>query len=299
MDFIHSQAAQAIGRKLRHWSGRELRATQRLDNGAELLVRIRVDADRMEVDFSGTTAVGEGNLNATPAIVRSVLVYVLRLLVGENMPLNEGLLEPVKVILPECLLNPDFGDDDAKAPPVFGGNVEVSQRLVDTLLLAFEAASCSQGTMNNFVMGDNARSYYETIGGGAGAGKGFDGASGVHVHMSNTAITDPEILEWRFPVRLNRFSLCAGSGGDGQWRGGDGLEREIEFLEQQTVSLLGQHRLEQPYGMNGGKKGACGSQVIIRADGTEEALGFAAHTEMKKGDRLVIKTPGGGGYGDL
>ncbi len=299
MDFIHSQAAQAIGRKLRHWSGRELRATQRLDNGAELLVRIRVDADRMEVDFSGTTAVGEGNLNATPAIVRSVLVYVLRLLVGENMPLNEGLLEPVKVILPECLLNPDFGDDDAKAPPVFGGNVEVSQRLVDTLLLAFEAASCSQGTMNNFVMGDNARSYYETIGGGAGAGKGFDGASGVHVHMSNTAITDPEILEWRFPVRLNRFSLCAGSGGDGQWRGGDGLEREIEFLEQQTVSLLGQHRLEQPYGMNGGKKGTCGSQVIIRADGTEEALGFAAHTEMKKGDRLVIKTPGGGGYGDL
>jgi 5-oxoprolinase (ATP-hydrolysing) len=177
--------------------------------------------------------------------------------------------------------------------------VEVSQRLVDTLLLAFEAAACSQGTMNNFVMGDNARSYYETIGGGAGAGKGFDGASGVHVHMSNTAITDPEILEWRFPVRLNRFSLCAGSGGDGQWRGGDGLEREIEFLEQQTVSLLGQHRLEQPYGMNGGKKGTCGSQVIIRADGTEEALGFAAHTEMKKGDRLVIKTPGGGGYGDL
>jgi len=299
MDFIHSQAAQAIGAKLRDWAGRELRATQRLDNEAELVVRIRVDADRMEVDFSGTTAVGEGNLNATPAIVRSVLVYVLRLLVGENMPLNEGLLEPVKVILPECLLNPDFGDNDAKAPPVFGGNVEVSQRLVDTLLLAFDAAACSQGTMNNFVMGDDSRSYYETIGGGTGAGEGFGGASGVHVHMSNTAITDPEILEWRFPVRLNRFSLCAGSGGDGQWRGGDGLEREIEFLEPQTVSLLGQHRLEQPYGMNGGKEGACGSQVIIRADGTEEALGFAAHTEMKKGDRLVIKTPGGGGYGDL
>jgi len=297
MDFIHSQAAQAIGAKLRDWAGRELRATQRLDNGAELVVRIRVDADRMEVDFSGTTAVGEGNLNATPAIVRSVLVYVLRLLVVENMPLNEGLLEPVKVILPECLLNPDFGDNDAKAPPVFGGNVEVSQRLVDTLLLAFDAAACSQGTMNNFVMGDDSRSYYETIGGGTGAGKGFAGASGVHVHMSNTAITDPEILEWRFPVRLNRFSLRAGSGGDGQWRGGDGLEREIEFLEPQTVSLLGQHRLEQPYGMNGGKEGACGSQVIIRADGTEEALGFAAHTEVKKGDRLVIKTPGGGGYG--
>ncbi len=117
--------------------------------------------------------------------------------------------------------------------------------------------------------------------------------------MSNTAITDPEILEWRFPVRLNRFSLRAESGGDGRWRGGDGLEREIEFLEQQTVSLLGQHRLEQPYGMNGGKKGACGSQVIIRVDGTEETLGFAAHTEVEKGDRLVIKTPGGGGYGDL
>jgi len=299
MDFIHNQAAQAIGGKLREWKGRELRATQRLDNGAQLAVRIQVDAGGVDVDFSGTDKVGEGNLNATPAIVRSVLVYVLRLLVGKDMPLNEGLLEPVKVNLPECLLNPDFGDDDAKAPPVFGGNVEVSQRLVDTLLLAFEAAACSQGTMNNFVMGDNARSYYETIGGGAGAGEGFTGASGVHVHMSNTAITDPEIFEWRFPVLLNRFSLRKGSGGEGQWNGGDGLEREIEFLEPQTVSLLGQHRLGQPYGMNGGKEGACGSQIIIRADGVEEGLEYATHTEVEKGDRLVIKTPGGGGYGGL
>jgi 5-oxoprolinase (ATP-hydrolysing) len=299
MVLIHNQAARAIRRKLADWAGRDLRATQRLDNGAKLMVRIYVKNDTMGIDFTGTSPVADGNLNATPAIVRSVLVYVLRLLVDEEMPLNEGLLYPVKVILPECLLNPDFGGDDANAPAVFGGNVEVSQRLVDTLLLAFEAAACSQGTMNNFVMGDEARSYYETIGGGAGAVKGFAGASGVHVHMSNTAITDPEILEWRFPVRLNRFTLRAGSGGDGRWCGGDGMEREIEFLEPQTVSLLGQHHFEQPYGMEGGKEGACGSQVIFRADGTKEVLEFAAHSEMQKGDRLVIKTPGGGGYGGL
>jgi 5-oxoprolinase (ATP-hydrolysing) len=297
MVLIHNQAARAIRSKLVDWAGSDLRATQRLDNGAELVVRIRVNNDAMEIDFTGTSPVVDGNLNATPAIVRSVLVYVLRLLVDEEMPLNEGLLEPVRVILPECLLNPDFGGDDSSAPAVFGGNVEVSQRLVDTLLLAFEAAACSQGTMNNFVMGDATRSYYETIGGGTGAGDGFPGTSGVHVHMSNTAITDPEILEWRFPVRLHRFALRAGSGGTGQWNGGDGLVREIEFLEPQTVSLLGQHRTEGPFGLAGGSMGKCGRQTVIRSDGAVEEQKFAAQLVMQSGDRLVIETPGGGGYG--
>jgi 5-oxoprolinase (ATP-hydrolysing) len=299
MELICEQAARAIRRKLAEWDGRDLQASQRLDNGAELVARIRVDAGTMEIDFTGTSPAGDGSLNATPAIVRSVLVYVLRLLVDEDLPLNEGLLEPVKITLPECLLNPDFGDDDAKAPAVFGGNVEVSQRLVDTLLLAFEAAAGSQGTMNNLVMGDATRSYYETIGGGTGAGNGFAGASGVHVHMSNTAITDPEILEWRFPVRLHRFALRKGSGGSGQWQGGNGLIRELEFLEPQTISLLGQHRTEAPYGLAGGSAGKCGRQTVIRADGTVEELEFAAQIEMKPGDRLVIETPGGGGYGSL
>jgi len=299
MDRIHEQAARAIRRKLGEWDGSELRATQRLDNGAELTARIRVDDGSMEIDFTGTSPAAANSLNATPAIVRSALVYVLRLLVDEDLPLNEGLLEPVNIILPECLLNPNFGDDDAKAPAVFGGNVEVSQRLVDTLLLAFEAVAGSQGTMNNLVMGDATRSYYETIGGGTGAGKGFAGAPGVHVHMSNTAITDPEILEWRFPVRLYRFAIRIGSGGNGKWNGGDGLIREMEFLEPQTISLLGQNRTAGPCGLAGGSAGACGRQTVIRADGTKEELEFAAQVEMRPGDRLVIETPGGGGFGSV
>jgi len=297
MQFVYGRAAAATERWLRDWDDRELRMVQSLDNGAELVVRIRVAGCRMVVDFTGTSPVAEGSLHATPAIVRSALVYVLRLLVGDSMPLNEGLLELVEIDLPECLLNPNFGEDPAIAPAVFGGNVEVSQRLVDALLLAFEAAACGQGTMNNFVMGDASRSYYETIGGGGGAGDGFAGASGIHVHMSNTAITDPEILEWRYPILLRKFALRNGSGGDGRWRGGDGLVREIEFLEPQSISLLGQNRTNGPAGLAGGETGSAGLQKIIRKDGSVEKLPFAAQVEAQAGDRLIIETPGGGGYG--
>ncbi|MBL69790.1 MAG: 5-oxoprolinase [Verrucomicrobiales bacterium] len=297
MDRIRQRAAAAVDSWLVKWEGKDLQSEQKLDNGAVLKVRVTVLNGRMVVDFTGTSAMDVGCLNATPAIVRSVLVYVLRLLVGEEMPLNEGLLEPVEVVLPQCFLNPVFGGDAAVVPAVFGGNVEVSQRLADMLLLAFGVAACGQGTMNNWVMGDSRRSYYETIGGGGGAADGCEGGSGMHVHMSNTAITDPEILEWRFPVRLWRFALRKGSGGDGQWRGGDGLVREVEFLAPLSVSLLGLRRDEGPEGLAGGLVGSRGRQTMVRADGHAEVLDYAVCLKVGRGDRLVMETPGGGGYG--
>jgi 5-oxoprolinase (ATP-hydrolysing) len=214
-----------------------------------------------------------------------------------DLPLNEGLLEPVELILPPGLLNPPFTGDAARDPAVAGGNVETSQRVVDTLLLAFGSAACSQGTMNNLVFGDATRGYYETIGGGAGAGPGFAGASAVHVHMTNTAITDPEILERRYPVRLRRFAVRRGSGGVGRWCGGDGLIRELEFLAPQSVSLLTQRRASGPDGVAGGGSGARGRQILRRADGHAETLASLAHFEAVPGDILLIETPGGGGWG--
>jgi 5-oxoprolinase (ATP-hydrolysing) len=248
------------------------------------------------VDFAGTSGVHPGNLNATPAILRSVVLYVLRVWLREDLPLNEGLLESVEVRCPECLLSPRFTGDATVDPAVVGGNVEVSQRLVDTLFRALGVQACSQGTMNNFLFGNERFGYYETIGGGSGAGDGYAGASAVHTHMTNTAITDVEVLERRYPVRLRRFEVRRGSGGDGRFRGGDGLVREFEFLERITVSLLTQHRVEAPYGMDGGEAGACGRQVWVSREGERE-LPSVVTFEVEAGDRVVIETPGGGGWG--
>ncbi len=186
-------------------------------------------------------------------------MYVMRLLVDVDLPLNEGLLEPIEIRIPRGLLNPAYTADPEHCPAVVGGNVETSQRLVDTLLEALSVAGCSQGTMNNLSFGDETFGYYETVGGGSGAVEGFDGASGVHTHMTNTRITDPEVLEHRYPVRLHRFAIRRGSGGAGRWRGGDGLVREIEFLAPLEFSILSQHRVSAPYGMAGGGEGAVGS----------------------------------------
>jgi 5-oxoprolinase (ATP-hydrolysing) len=181
---------------------------------------------------------------------------------------------------------------------VVGGNVETSQRLVDTLIEALQLAGCSQGTMNNISFGDAAFGYYETVGGGSGAVHGHDGASGVHTHMTNTRITDPEVLEHRYPVRLHRFALRLGSGGLGRWRGGDGLIREYEFLAPLELSILSQHRVSAPFGIAGGGDGAVGRQVIVRADGTRHELGGVDGCDVAPGDRLVLETPGGGGWGE-
>jgi 5-oxoprolinase (ATP-hydrolysing) len=238
-----------------------------------------------------------GNLNATPAIVRSAVLYVLRLWVAEDLPLNEGLLSGVEIRIPRGILNPDFHEDPARCPAVVGGNVETSQRVVDVLLEALGLQAGSQGTMNNLLFGSPGFGYYETLGGGSGAGPGFDGLSGTHVHMSNTSITDPEILERRHPVRVREFGLRRNSGGAGRWQGGDGLVRELEFLAPLTVSLLTQRRLRPPRGAEGGEDGQPGRQLLVRNDGTREVLPPVTSFEVASGDRLRIETPGGGGWG--
>ena len=272
-------------------------ASERLDDGSPLEVAIDAVDGRLRIDFTGSARVHGGNLNATPSIVRSVVLYVLRLLVGGELPLNEGLLEDVDLVLPEGILNPPFGDDPARAPAVVGGNVETSQRLVDLLLKAFGTVACSQGTMNNVLFGDESFAYYETVCGGCGAGAGFDGASAVHSHMTNTAITDVEVLEQRYPVRLERFAVRRGSGGAGRWRGGDGAVRELLFLAPLSLSVLGQHRVERPYGVAGAEPGATARVVLERADGRRESLEPVDQRDVEPGDRLILETPGGGGWG--
>ncbi len=272
-------------------------AVERLDDGTEIHCRISPKkGGGLSIDFSGTTKRHPGNLNATPAIVRSTVLYVLRLWTQSAAPLNEGLLRDVDIVLPSCFLNPDFPADPSACPAVVSGNVETSQRVVDTLIriLGFQAGS--QGTMNNFLFGNERFGYYETIGGGAGAGPGYDGLGGLHTHMTNTAITDAEIIEQRYPVLLRRFSPRRGSGGAGQHPGGDGLTREIEFLEPLRVSLLTQHRVEAPRGLAGGEAGARGLQTLTRK-GRAESLPSITAFDAEPGDVLRIDTPGGGGCG--
>lgn len=291
-------AESKMRRALRsHASGR-FSARERLDDGSPIEVRIDIADDTAVIDFAGTSGVHPGNLNAPPAVTRSAVLYVLRLLIGEPLPLNEGMLRPIDLKIPTGMLNPDFPDDPSTAPAVVGGNVETSQRVVDTLLKALKLVACSQGTMNNVVFGSEDFGFYETLCGGCGAGPGFDGASAVHSHMTNTAITDPELLEHRYPVRLERFEIRAGSGGGGRFRGGDGVIRELHFLAPVALSVLSQHRKEAPYGLAGGETGRVGRQWIVRADGAEEPLAGIDDRELEAGDRLVIETPGGGGWGE-
>ena len=294
---LTEQAGEVQRRALARLGARSWRASEQLDDGAELRVVIERGESGVLVDFSGSAAMHPGNLNAPPAVVRSALLYVLRLLADQEVPLNEGLLEGVELRIPDGMLNPTFVADPMQCPAVVGGNVETSQRLVDLLLKALGVAACSQGTMNNVVFGGEGLSYYETVCGGCGARPGLEGASAVHSHMTNTAITDPEILELRYPVRLRRFSIRRGSGGEGRWAGGDGAVREIEFLSPLTLSLLTQHRVEAPYGLEGGRPGATGRQTILRQGGERRELDGMDRLEVQPGDRLILETPGGGGWG--
>ncbi|MCB1276198.1 hydantoinase B/oxoprolinase family protein [Prosthecobacter sp.] len=271
-------------------------ATERLDDGSPIAVSMRKARGKLILDFTGTSSVHPRNLNATTAIVRSAVLYVMRLMLQEDLPLNEGLMEPVEIICPESLLNPTFTGNASRDPAVVGGNVEVSQRLVDTLVKALDLQACSQGTMNNFLFGGERFGYYETIAGGSGAGDGYNGSHALHTHMTNTAITDPEIIEQRYPVRLRRFAIRHGSGGEGRWRGGNGVIREFEFLAPLTVSLLTQHRVEAPFGLHGGLSGNLGSQNLLR-NGLTTKLEGCASLEVQTGDRVIIETPGGGGWG--
>jgi 5-oxoprolinase (ATP-hydrolysing) len=263
-----------------------------MDDGTPVCVRIEVAGERMTIDFAGTGAVHPGNLNAPRAVVQAAVIYVLRALVAERIPLNGGCLDPVEIrVPPGSLLDPPAG------AAVVGGNVETSQRVVDVLLGALGLAAASQGTMNNVAFGDASFGYYETIGGGAGGGEGFAGASGVHTHMTNTRITDAEVLETRHPVRVLEFRLRRGSGGAGRWPGGDGLVRRYEFLSAVEVSILSERRARAPFGLAGGLPGAAGRNAVLRRDGSSEALGGHARLRLEPGDQLLVETPGGGGFG--
>ena len=275
----------------------QLQSIEYLDDNTPLAVSISIQDSSISFDFTGSGAVHPANLNATPAIVNSVIIYVLRLLLDEPIPLNDGLMVPVKILIPEGLLNPPFDQEPDKCPAVVGGNIEVSQRLTDTLLKAFERAACSQGTMNNVLFGNKKFGYYETISGGSGAGEYFDGASGVHQHMTNTRITDPEILEHRYPVRLDHFSIRQNSGGIGKQKGGNGVIRAFSFLESVELSLLSQHRKYAPYGLKGGGVGKKGKQYVIRANGEKVNLEGMSHCLLNPNDQFIIETPGGGGFG--
>ncbi|MBT8221012.1 MAG: hydantoinase B/oxoprolinase family protein [Bacteroidia bacterium] len=278
-------------------SGTEYHAQEYLDDGHKIRVRIFGEGGRTIFDFEGTSEVHPANLNANLSIVYSAILYVLRLLVQEDIPLNEGFLDNVEIRIPQgSFLNPDFHEDPDKCPAVVGGNTEVSQRLVDTLIKAFGLAACSQGTMNNFLFGNDNFGYYETIAGGVGGGPGFKGRSGSHQHMTNTRITDVEELEHNYPVRLNAFSLRKDSGGDGLWPGGEGVIRDVTFLENVDMTIISQHRIIPPYGMIGGETGKVGEQVVYRKNGQIESIKGISATRMLKGERVVIKTPGGGGY---
>ncbi len=297
MQQLGNLATSQLTAKLDERKISQLAATEYLDDGSKLQVSIRYN-DKLRIDFTGTAPANPGNLNATEAIVNGAVIYVLKLLIGGDIPLNEGLMEQVELVIPRgSLLNPVFDDDPFACPAVVGGNTEVSQRLVDTLLKALGLAACSQGTMNNFLFGNAQFGYYETICGGTGAGPGFNGTDAVHQHMTNTQITDAEVLEFRYPVRLLRFAVRKNSGGQGRWQGGNGVIREFRFNEPVTITFLAQHRQQAPYGLLGGLPGKVGEQYTIGPDGRQTALDGVGTYPLEAGERVVILTPGGGGYG--
>jgi 5-oxoprolinase (ATP-hydrolysing) len=285
-------AAALVAREIRRVGDGSFAFADALDDGTPVCVRLEIAGDRLRVDFAGTGPAVAGNLNAPRAVTQAAVLYALRALVAERIPLNAGCLFPVEIrIPPRSLLDPPPG------AAVVGGNVETSQRIVDVLLGALGRAAASQGTMNNLSFGDARFGYYETIGGGAGAGPGFDGASGVHTHMTNTRITDAEVLETRYPVRLERFALRRGSGGAGVHRGGDGVVRAFRFLAPVEASVLSERRVRRPFGLAGGEPGLAGRNRVLRADGRVEELPGRAQVRLGAGDGIVIETPGGGGYG--
>ncbi len=265
-----------------------------MDSGAKIAVRISIDKSAREatIDFTGTSAQQATNFNAPSAVCKAAVLYVFRTLVDAEIPMNAGCLKPLRIVIPEgSMLAPRY------PAAVVAGNVETSQAITDTLYGALGVLAASQGTMNNFTFGNERYQYYETISGGAGAGPDFDGASVVQTHMTNSRLTDPEVLEWRFPVRLEGYRIMRGSGGAGLHRGGDGGERRVRFLERMTAVMLANHRRVAPFGVAGGEPGATGRNWVERVDGAREEYGATFQVDMDPGDVFVVQTPGGGGYG--
>ena len=292
MRHVMNNAEESVRRVIdRIGSGR---FTYKMDNGRDLCVAISVDKQTRSatVDFTGTDPQDEGNFNSPPAVTRAAVLYVFRCLVGDDIPLNDGCLKPLTLIIPPgTFLSPRPG------AAVVAGNTEVSQATCNAIFGALGVIACSQATMNNFLFGDATRQYYETICGGTGAGPGFDGTSAIQTHMTNTRMTDPEILELRYPVRQDFFGIRHGSGGPGKWTGGNGATRRIRFLEPMTAVIVSSRREVAPFGLDGGSDGAPGRQWVERADGSREMLTGTDRAELAPGDVFVIETPGGGGYG--
>jgi 5-oxoprolinase (ATP-hydrolysing) len=266
----------------------------KLDNGAIIKVAIRVDHKNRsaDIDFTGTSPQLNNNFNAPSAICMAAVLYVFRTLVDDEIPLNGGCLKPLNVIIPAgSMLNPHY------PAAVVSGNVETSSCITNALYGALGVLASAPGTMNNFTFGNDEYQYYETISGGSGAGKGFNGTDLVQTHMTNSRLTDPEILEWRYPVRLESYEINHGSGGRGQWHGGNGGIRKIRFFEKMTASILSNNRIMPPFGAAGGEPGKCGRNYVVRADGRREELSFVSSIDMDPGDTFVIETPGGGGFG--
>ncbi|PSJ40392.1 hydantoinase B/oxoprolinase family protein [Allosphingosinicella deserti] len=292
MGHVQANAEEAVRRLI--GGLRDGRFVYRMDNGAEIKVAVTVDPETRSatVDFTGTSAQQPNNFNAPYSICRAATLYVFRTMVDDAIPMNDGCLRPITLIVPEgSMLNPQY------PAAVVAGNVETSQVITDCLFAACGALAPSQGTMNNFTFGDARRQYYETIAGGAGAGPDFDGASAVQTHMTNSRLTDPEILETRFPVLLERFAIRRGSGGFGRQQGGEGVERHLRFLEPMRANILSNRRAVAPRGIEGGGDAAPGVNRVVRADGSVEPLGATAAVSMDAGDMFVIETPGGGGFG--
>ena len=265
-----------------------------LDNGATIQVKITIDRQNLQakIDFTGTSSQLDNNFNAPAAVCQAAILYVFRTLVKDKIPLNAGCLKPLKIIIPEgCLLNPQY------PAAVVAGNVETSQNITDCLYGALGVMAASQGTMNNFTFGNHRYQYYETICGGSGAGKNFHGTDAVQTQMTNSRLTDPEILELRFPVILEEFSIRQNSGGAGIYHGGDGVVRKIRFLEPMTAGILSNRRQVEPFGLAGGTPGKTGKNYLQRKNNTIEKLDGKATVEIHSGDTLAIETPGGGGYG--
>jgi 5-oxoprolinase (ATP-hydrolysing) len=299
MIFIQENAEVSVRNMLKAFAskhGTTASAVDHMDDGSPICLSIEINpaTGSAVFDFTGTGPQVAANHNAPPAVTYSAVIYSLRSLVAETIPLNQGCLAPIDFIIPKfSLLNPS---EDAA---VVGGNVLTSQRLVDVVLRAFSACAASQGCMNNLTFGDEDFGYYETIAGGSGAGPTWKGRSGIHTHCTNTRITDPEILERRYPVLLREFSLRPHSGGQGQNKGGDGVVRELEPLRPLVMSILSERRTLQPYGMAGGDPGACGRNLLRRQDGIVVNLGGRCSCTINVGERLRIETPGGGGYGPM
>ncbi len=267
-----------------------------MDNGATIKVKLKINhkTRSVNIDFTGTSEQQNSNFNAPKAVTKAAVLYVFRTLVEDNIPLNAGCLKPLEIIIPQsCMLNPTY------PAAVVAGNVETSQAIVDALYGALGIMAASQGTMNNFTFGNAKYQYYETICGGSGGGANFDGTDAVHTHMTNSRLTDPEVLETRYPIMLESFSLRPNSGGKGRYCGGDGVIRRLKFLEAMTANILSGNREIPPFGLASGSPGKVGSNWVERHDGSKENLGSTATVAMQPGDIFVIATPGGGGFGKV